>query len=130
MSHHHGEEDWIILVDEDNQEYRYSLERTLEMDDKKYVILVPEIQENPVEEEAHVFRLETDENDEEILVDVEEEELEKIQALLETENADLDFIDDDSDFDFVDEDAEADVVGDTEGIQQTTEDDETKTDEE
>ncbi len=130
MSHHHGEEDWIILVDEDNQEYRYSLERTLEMDDKKYVILVPEIQENPVEEEAHVFRLETDENDEEILVDVEEEELEKIQALLETENADLDFIDEDSDFDFVDEDAEADVVGDTEGIQQTTEDDETKTDEE
>ena len=47
------------------------------MDDKRYVILVPEIQENPDEEEAHVFRLETDANNEEILVDVEEEELKR-----------------------------------------------------
>ena len=127
MSHHHGEEDWIILVDEDNQEYRYSLERTLEMDDKRYVILVPEIQENPVEEEAHVFRLETDANNEEILVDVEDEELEKIQALLETENADLDFIDDDSDYE--DEDDEADVGGGVEELQETAEGDDAKDDE-
>ncbi|HHT05376.1 MAG TPA: DUF1292 domain-containing protein [Hydrogenispora sp.] len=127
MSHHHGEEDWIILVDEDNQEYRYSLERTLEMDDKRYVILVPEIQENPVEEEAHVFRLETDANNEEILVDVEDEELEKIQALLETESADLDFIDDDSDYE--DEDDEADVGGGVEELQETAEGDDAKDDE-
>ena len=46
------------------------------MEEKKYVILVPEIQEDPEEEEAHVFRLETDETGEEILVDVEDEELE------------------------------------------------------
>lgn len=127
MSHHHGEEDWIILVDEDNQEYRYSLERTLEMDDKRYVILVPEIQENPVEEEAHVFRLETDANNEEILVDVEDEELEKIQALLETESADLDFIDDDSDYE--DEDDEADVGSGVEELQETAEGDDAKDDE-
>lgn len=127
MSHHHGEEDWIILVDEDNQEYRYSLERTLEMDDKRYVILVPEIQENPVEEEAHVFRLETDANNEEILVDVEDEELEKIQALLETESTDLDFIDDDSDYE--DEDDEADVGGGVEELQETAEGDDAKDDE-
>ena len=127
MSHHHGEEDWIILVDEDNQEYRYSLERTLELDDKRYVILVPEIQENPVEEEAHVFRLETDANNEEILVDVEDEELEKIQALLETESADLDFIDDDSDYE--DEDDEADVGGGVEELQETAEGDDAKDDE-
>ena len=130
MSHHHGEEDWIILVDEDNQEYRYSLERTLELDDKKYVILIPEIQENPDEEEAHVFRLETDANDEEILVDVDEEELEKIQALPEAENADLDLTDGDSDFEDEDEDDAADSGSAPEEIQETIEDEESKTGEE
>ena len=104
MSHNHEQEDWIVLVDEDNREYRYSLERTLELEDKKYVILIPEFQENPAEEEAHVFRLENDENNEEILVDVEEEELEKIQALLELETDADDFTDDDSDFDLEVED--------------------------
>lgn len=126
---HHGGEDWIVLIDEDNQEYRYSLERTLELDDRKYVILVPEIQENPDEEEAHVFRLETDENNEEILVDVEDEELEKIQALLEAEGGDADFGADDSDYDFDDEgdaDDDADPVGtgEAEGDQWTGADDE------
>ena len=104
MSHNHEQEDWIVLVDEDKREYRYSLERTLELEDKKYVILIPEFQENPAEEEAHVFRLENDENNEEILVDVEEEELEKIQALLELETDADDFTDDDSDFDLEVED--------------------------
>lgn len=99
MVHNHEQDDWIVLLDEDNREYRYSLERTLELDDRKYVILIPELQENPAEEEAHVFRLENDENNEEILVDVEEEELEKIQALLELETDEDDFMDDDSDFD-------------------------------
>lgn len=82
---HQTEEDWIVLVDEDGQEYRYTLERVLELEEKKYVVLVPEIQENPDEEEAHVFRLETDETGEEILVDVEDAELDEIQQLLEEE---------------------------------------------
>ena len=68
------EQDWIILMDDDGNEYRYSLERLLEVEDRKYVILVPEIQESEDEEEAHVFRLDTDEDGEEILVDVEEAE--------------------------------------------------------
>ena len=106
MSHNHNEEEWIVLVDEDGQEYRYSLERALEVEDKKYVILIPEVQENEAEEEAHVFRVETDENDEEILVDVEDEELEKIQELLEEESLDGDFLDDDEDEDFLDDEDE------------------------
>ncbi|HEY8345321.1 MAG TPA: DUF1292 domain-containing protein [Bacillota bacterium] len=90
---HETEQDWIVLVDEDGQEYRYTFERVLEMEEKKYVVLVPEIQENPEKEEAHVFRLETDETGEEILVDVEDAELEEVQQLLEAEyedDADLD----------------------------------------
>lgn len=96
MSHHHNEEDWIVLVDEDGQEYRYSMERVIEVEDKKYVILIPEIQENELEEEAHVFRLETDENGEEILMDVEDEELDKIQQLIEDELAE-DWLDEEQD---------------------------------
>ena len=102
MSHNHNEEEWIVLVDEDGQEYRYSLERAMEVEDKKYVILIPEIQENEADEEAHVFRIETDENNEDILVDVEDEELEKIQQLLEEEDFEEDLSDDE------DEDSEGD----------------------
>lgn len=97
MSDHHNEEDWIVLVDEDGQEYRYSMERAIEVEDKKYVILIPEIQESEHDEEAHVFRLETDEKGEEILVDVEDEELDKIQQLLEDEESDGDLSDEDQD---------------------------------
>ncbi|NLY90795.1 MAG: DUF1292 domain-containing protein [Firmicutes bacterium] len=85
MSHQHEEDNWIILEDENNQQYRYSFERTLELDDKTYVILVPEEQEDPEVEEAHVFRLENDENNEEILVEIDDDELERIQQYLETE---------------------------------------------
>lgn len=78
------QDEWLVLVDEDGQEYRYSLERVVEMENKKYVVMVPEIQEGE-EEEAHVFRLESDEDGEEVLVDVEDAELEKIQQMLDQE---------------------------------------------
>lgn len=90
MSHQHEEDNWIILEDENNQQYRYSFERTLELGDKTYVILVPEEQEDPDVEEAHVFRLESDENNEEILVEIDDDELERIQAFLEAEGDDGD----------------------------------------
>ncbi len=91
---HNNQEDWIILVDEDGQEYRYSLDRVLELEDKEYVILIPEIQESAEEEEAHVFRVDTDEKGEEILVEPDEEELDKILEILETEDFGGDFEDD------------------------------------
>lgn len=84
MTHGPEQDEWLILVDEDGQEYRYSLERVVEMEEKKYVVMVPEVQEGK-EEEAHVFRLENDEAGEEVLVDVEDAELEKIQQMLDKE---------------------------------------------
>jgi len=84
MTHGPEQDEWLILVDEDGQEYRYSLERVVEMEEKKYVVMVPEVQEGE-EEEAHVFRLENDETGEEVLVDVEDAELEKIQQMLDKE---------------------------------------------
>lgn len=97
MSHQHEEENWIILEDENNQQYRYSFERTLELDNKTYVILVPEEQDDPEVEEAHVFRLESDENNEEILVEIDDDELERVQAFLEAEAGDFDEDEEDDD---------------------------------
>ena len=74
----------LVLVDEEGEEHRYSLERIVELDNKKYVVMIPEIQEGD-EEEAHVFRLETEQDGEEVLVDVEDEELDRIQAYLDKE---------------------------------------------
>jgi putative Holliday junction resolvase len=74
----------LVLVDEEGEEHRYSLERIVELDNKKYVVMIPEIQEGD-EEEAHVFRLETEQDGEEVLVDVEDEELDRIQAYLDQE---------------------------------------------
>lgn len=85
-THGPGEDELLVLVDEDGKEHRYSLERIVELDEKKYVVMIPEIQEGD-EEEAHVFRLETEEDGEEVLVDVEDEELDRIQELLDNEAA-------------------------------------------
>ncbi len=78
------QDDLLVLVDEEGEEHRYSLERIVELDEKKYVVMIPEIQEGE-EEEAHVFRLETEQDGEVVLVDVEDEELDRIQAYLDKE---------------------------------------------
>src|SRR5690606_38135527 len=81
-----GQDEFLVLVDEEGEEHRYSLERIVELDEKRYVVMIPEIQEGE-EEEAHVFRLETEKDGEEVLVDVEDEELDKIQEFLDKEAA-------------------------------------------
>jgi uncharacterized protein YrzB (UPF0473 family) len=86
-NHDHDQDEWIVLVDEEGVEHRYALERVVELGEKKYVIMVPEIQESD-EDEAHVFRIDTDEEGEEILVDVDDEEIEQIQEALENEDWD------------------------------------------
>lgn len=87
--HEHDQDEWIVLVDEEGVEHRYALERVVEIGEKKYVIMVPEVQDSE-EEEAHVFRIDNDEDGEEILVDVEDEEIEEIQQMLENEDWDGD----------------------------------------
>ena len=86
---HDMEEEWIVLVDEEGTEYRYSLERVLELENKKYAILVPELQDEDTEaDEAHVFRIDTDDAGDEVLVDVDDDEITKIQQALENEDWD------------------------------------------
>ncbi len=65
---------WITLVDEEGKEHRFNLINILEMEGLKYAVMVPEQQASENEEEAFIFRLETDEDGEEVLVDIEDDE--------------------------------------------------------
>lgn len=68
------EQNWITLIDEEGNEHRFNLVNVLEMDGQKYAVMVPEQQTNETEEEVFIFRMETDEDGEEVLVDIEDDE--------------------------------------------------------
>lgn len=88
-NHEHDEDlemDTIVLVDEDETEHTFTVLEYLEVDDQVYAVLLPE--ENP-EEGAFIFKVEVDENGEEILMDIEDdEEFERIVGVLESEDFD------------------------------------------
>ena len=68
------ENSWVTLVDEEGHEHRFNLLNIVEMDGVKYAVMVPEVQPSEEEEEAVIFRLETDEAGEEVLVDIEDDD--------------------------------------------------------
>ena len=78
---------WITLVDEEGHEHRFNLINVLELDGMKYAIMVPELHEDDEEaeeEEAVIFRIETDDEGEEVLVDIEDDdEFNKVCEALE-----------------------------------------------
>ena len=77
------ENNWITLVDEEGHEHRFNLLNVLEVDGLKYAVMVPEVSQGD-EEEAVVFRIDTDEAGEEILVDIEDDdEFAKVCEVLE-----------------------------------------------
>lgn len=71
-------ENWhqiITLVDEEGEEVNYFLENVVEVDGKKYAVVVAEEDYNENEDcEAVIYRIEKDENYEEYLVDIENDE--------------------------------------------------------
>lgn len=89
----------LTLVDEEGKEHRFVLLNVVEMEGKKYAVMVPDeagsaeghthdhdhaCEDCGADEEAVVFRIETDENGDEILVDIEDdEEFAKICDLLD-----------------------------------------------
>jgi uncharacterized protein YrzB (UPF0473 family) len=92
----------ITLVDDDGKEHRFDLLNIVEVDENRYAVMVPEGTDlessDEEEEEAVIFRLETDEDGEEVLVDIEDDaEFEKVCDYLdqmmeeeeEPENSDL-----------------------------------------
>jgi uncharacterized protein YrzB (UPF0473 family) len=85
------ETNWITLVDEEGHEHRFNLLNIVEVDEAKYAVMVPEEQEQEGDqEEAVIFRIEADEEGEEVLVDIEDDdEFAKVcEALDELEEAD------------------------------------------
>lgn len=66
----------ITLVDEEGEEHRFNLLNVVELDGAKYAVMVPEgnVANENDEEEAVIFRIETDDEGEEVLVDIEDDE--------------------------------------------------------
>ncbi len=83
---HDLELDIIVLVDEDDTEHTFTVLEYVEIEEQVYAVLLPE--ENP-EEGAFIFRVEVDENGEEILMDIEDdEEFEREVEVLESDELD------------------------------------------
>ncbi len=69
--------DLITLVDEDGQEHQFSLVDLIELEEHRYALMIPVGDDKAggeEEEEAYIFRLETDEKGEDVLVDIEDED--------------------------------------------------------
>ena len=106
MSEH---EDFVVtLVDDDGNEKDFLVADFIEVDGKKYAIVIDAEEcecekEECVEEEAYIFRVEVGEDGEEELVDIEnDEEYEKVIEALD----ELDDFEDFDDEDLDDEDEE------------------------
>lgn len=68
------ETNWITLVDEDGHEHRFNLLNVLEVEGLKYAVMLPEVPQENEDEEAVIFRIDTDEAGEEVLVDIEDDD--------------------------------------------------------
>jgi uncharacterized protein YrzB (UPF0473 family) len=105
----------VTLIYDDGEQETFTVEEILEVDGKTYVVLVPEEMDteapDDMEVDAFIFRVDEKEDGEEILVELDDEEYEKItEVLCEEDEDDVDFDDDfdDDDFDF-DEDFDEDL---------------------
>lgn len=68
------ETNWITLVDEEGHEHRFNLLNVVEVDGLKYAVMLPEVpQQDEEDEEAVIFRIDTDEAGEDVLVDIEDD---------------------------------------------------------
>ena len=88
--------DLITLVDEEGHDHQFSLVDMVELNEHRYALLMPiegeEIgEDDEEEEEAYIFRLETDEKGTDTLVDIDDdEEFEQVRAAFEDEGDDDD----------------------------------------
>ncbi len=64
-------ENTIVLTDEEGNEQEFEVIDLLEVDDSEYAILLPVDEED---DQAMIFRIDVDENGEDILVEVEDDD--------------------------------------------------------
>lgn len=76
----------VTLVYEDGEEETFSVEDVMELDGNTYVILIPEEPDTEAEEgeevDACIFRVEKSEDGEEVLVDLDDDEYERVTDVL------------------------------------------------
>ncbi|MBZ4645541.1 MAG: hypothetical protein JG777_1030 [Clostridia bacterium] len=88
-------EDIVVLVDENGEEVEFEHLDTIEMNDSKYVVLLP-LEEEGEEDEVVILKVAEDENGEDSLIAVEDEDelnevFEEFKLRMEDE---FDFVDD------------------------------------
>lgn len=78
MTEHEYAEEFVILTDEDGNEYEFEIVDVIEVDGQRYAILCP-ADEDVMDEGYVVMRFALAEEDEEILIDIEDDaEWEKV----------------------------------------------------
>lgn len=70
-------EDVITLIDEEGEEHEFTVLDILDVDGTEYAILVPVDDEEP-EDEVVIFKFTEDDEGNEILVEIEDDEWEKV----------------------------------------------------
>jgi len=102
------EMDTVVLTDEDGKEHEFAIVDVIEVEGKDYAILLPmgeEAEDEEAEGDAVILRIDTDENGEDVLVDIEDDdEWEKVAEAWEALVEEEDDFEEDEDFD--DEDLE------------------------
>ena len=92
----------VTLIYDDGEQETFTVEEILEVEGKTYVVLVPEEMDfeddEDVEIDAFIFKVEEKEDGEEILVELDDDEYEKITEILCAEDEDDEFDDDFEDF--------------------------------
>ncbi|NLS45074.1 MAG: DUF1292 domain-containing protein [Firmicutes bacterium] len=112
----------VTLIYDDGEQETFIVEEILEVEEETYVVLVPEEVDTEIsddmEVDAFIFKVEEKENGEEVLVELDDEEYERVTEVLcqEEDLDDIDFdFDDDFDEDeddlFFDEDSDEDFDG-------------------
>lgn len=78
------ETDKLTLIDEEGQEHAFTVLDFVEVESKNYAVLLPD---RDPEGGAVIFRVETDENGDEILQDIEDDaEFDRVVRFLEEED--------------------------------------------
>ncbi len=72
-----GENDLITLIDEEGNEHEFSVLDILEVEDEEYAILIP-VASGEEADEVVIFKFSEDEEGNEVLIDLEDEEWEKV----------------------------------------------------
>lgn len=82
-----NENEEIVLVDEDGVEHTFILVDVVMVDDKRYALLEP-VDSDDEEEGAYLFRLENEDGEDRLVVVEDDEEFERVVAVLDEFDAD------------------------------------------